>query len=216
MMQRRTEIPPRRSATQSQLLARRRGYGQQADTEDDYPDEPRPPTSAVRWRDTSGNQVIQQGNRRIVIHNEPPPKQSRRMHWSAIFGIGMTVMVLLFVSWTLISNWWTNHQLDATYGMPRTWQTDQVVGHSDSTDHPTHFIFLNLNGHVLIIELPGGDSARAKIYSGPHIFADNPASVPVTGEFRDVDGDGKIDLIVHIGEQRIIYINTGSDFKPQQ
>ncbi len=125
-------------------------------------------------------------------------------------------MVLLFISWTVISNWWTNHQLDATYGFPRTYQVDEVVGHSDSTDHPTHFIFLNLNGHVVITELPGGDITKAKIYSGPQIFADNPASVPVTGEFKDVNGDGKVDLIVHIGEQRIIYINDGTQFKPQQ
>jgi len=214
MMQRRTEIPPRRSATQSQLLARRQGYGQQVDTEDDYPDDlPRMPTSTRRYYDTQGNQVIQQGNRRIVVHNEPPPK---KRNWTLPIGIGMILMVLLFFALNALSNWWTSHQLDAQYGMPRTWQTDQVVGHSDSTDHPTHFIFLNLNGHVEIIELPGGDSAHAKIYSAGQIYADNPASVPVTGEFKDVNGDGKVDLIVHIGEQRIVYLNDGTQFKPQQ
>ena len=218
MMQRRqaTEIPPRRSATQSQVLARRQGYGQQhtADTEDAYPDERRMPSSAVRWRDTTGNQVIQRGNKRIIIHNEPPPR--RRPHWLLIFGIGMMVMVLLWGAGTWLSNWWTNHQLDATYGMPRTWQTDQVVGHSDSTDHPTHFIFLNLDGQVKIIELPGGDSAHARIYGAGQIYADNAASVPVTGEFKDVNGDGKVDMIVHIGEQRIVFLNDGTQFKPQQ
>ena len=212
-MQRRTEIPPRRSATQSELLARRQGYGQPVATED-YPDDPpRMPTSSVRWRDTSGNQVIQQGNRRIVIHNEPPPRKQRSILLPV--GIGMVMMVLLFIGFTWLSNWWTNHQLDAQYGMPRTWQTDQVVGHSDSPGHPTHFIFLNLNGHAQIIELPGGDSAHARIYSGPQIFADDPASVPVTGEFKDVNGDGKIDMIVHIGDQRIVYLNDGTQFKPQ-
>jgi hypothetical protein len=183
----------------------------------DYPEErTRMPTSARRWVDTQGNQVIQQGNRRLVIHDEPPPRRRRRMHWSAIFGIGMTMMVILFISWTLISNWWTNHQLDATYGFPRTWQTDAVVGHSDSADHPSHFIFLNLSGHVIIIELPGGDVSHAKIYSGPTIFTNDAASVPVTGEFKDVNGDGKIDMIVHIQDQRIIYLNDGTQFKSQQ
>ncbi len=92
---------------------------------------------------------------------------------------------------------------------------DAVVGHGDSADHPSHFIFLNLSGHVIIIELPGGDVSHAKIYAGPTIFTDDAASVPITGEFKDVNGDGKIDLIVHIQDQRIIYLNDGSQFKPQ-
>ncbi len=175
------------------------------------------PTSAVRYTTTQGQQVIQRGNKRFVIHDEPPPRRRRKVHWMLILGIGMIFMLLLWVSLSWVTTWWTNHQLDATYGFPRTYQVDEVVGHTDSSDHPSHFIFLNLNGHVLIIELPGGDSAHARIYSGPQIFADNPASVPVTGEFKDVNGDGKIDMIVHIGDsQRIIYINTGTDFKPQQ
>jgi hypothetical protein len=236
-MQNRHLIPPRRSAT---VDAHRAGYHSGLHPEDapyittqkqryPYPDNPldlgddldypgertRMPTSARRYYDTRGNQVIQQGNRRFVIHDEPPPRRRRKVHWLAILGIGMTIMILLFIGWALISNWWTNHQLDSTYGFPRTYQVDEVVGHGDSTDHPSHFIFLNLNGHVIITELPGGDVTHAKIYSGPQIFADNPSSVPVTGEFKDVNGDGKVDLIVHIGEQRIIYLNDGTQFKPQ-
>ncbi len=182
----------------------------------DYPGEPtRSRTSAVRYVMSSGQQVIQRGNKRFVIHDEPPPKLRRRPHWLVISGLSMIVLLLLWWLLSWASAWWAEHQLDATYGMPRTYQVDEVVGHADSTDHPTHFIFLNLDGHVLIIELPGGDSSHARIYSGPQIFADNPASVPVTGEFKDVNGDGKVDMIVHIGEQRIIYLNDGTQFKPQ-
>jgi hypothetical protein len=173
------------------------------------------PTSAVRYTTTQGQQVIQRGNKRFVIHDEPLPRRRRKVHWMLILGIGMIFMLLLWVSFSWVTTWWTNHQLDAAYGMPRTYQVDEVVGHADSSDHPSHFIFLNLSGHVLIIELPGGDSAHAKIYSGPQIFADNPAGVPVTGEFKDVNGDGKIDMIVHIQDQRIIYLNDGTQFKPQ-
>jgi hypothetical protein len=182
----------------------------------DYPEErTRLPTSTRRYTTTAGNQVIERGNKRFVIHDEPPPHK-RKVHWVVILWIGMLAMLALYLLWNWSTSWWTDHQLYATYGFPRTFQTDGVVGHTDSTDHPSHFIFLNLNGHVLIIEFPGGDATHAKIYSGPQIFADNPSSVPVTGEFKDVNGDGKIDLIVHIGEQKIIYLNTGTDFKPQQ
>lgn len=111
--------------------------------------------------------------------------------------------------------WWNDHQLDSTYGMPRTYQVDAVVGHGDSAAHPTHFIFLNLHGHVEIIEIPP-DASRARIYSGPTLFSDNADQTPVTAEFEDVNSDGKIDMIVHIGGQRIVYLNDGTEFKPQQ
>jgi hypothetical protein len=179
----------------------------------DYPEEPaRMPTSARRWPTTDKSYVIRDGNRQMVVHEGLP---RRRVHWVLILWIGMLSMLALYLLWNWGTGWWFVHQLDATYGFPRTYQTDQVVGHADSTDHPSHFIFLNLNGHVLIIELPGGDASHARMYSGPQIFADNPSSVPVTGEFKDVNGDGKVDLIVHIGEQRIIYLNDGTQFKPQ-
>ncbi len=225
-------VPPRASATQvpfhraghssgihpedePYLTDQRKRYPNPLDLADDLdlPEEPkRMPTSARRYIDTHGYPVIRQGNREIVVHQGRPPQ---RIHWMFILWGGMLVMLAFYLLWTWGSNWWTDHQLYATYGFPRTYQVDEVVGHSDSTDHPTHFIFLNLQGHVLIIELPGGDSSHAKIYSGPQIFADNPASVPVTAEFKDLNGDGKVDMIVHIGEQRIIYLNDGTQFKPQ-
>jgi hypothetical protein len=68
---------------------------------------------------------------------------------------------------------------------------------------------------MLIIEFPGGDPAHAKTYLGPTLLMDNSALVPITGEFKDL-GNGKIDMIVHIGDQRIIYLNDGTQFKLQQ
>jgi hypothetical protein len=195
-------IPPRASRTQAY------------DAEDDdayYPQ--RPPTSAVRYTQPH-QQVIQRGNKRIVIHNEPPPR--RNLHWSFMLGLGMLTMLGLWAASAAVLSWWNNHQLDSTYGMPRTYQTDQVVGHGDSTDHPTHFIAVNLNSHITIIEIPGGNSQHARIYSGPTLYADSGNSIPVTLEFRDVNGDGKVDMIVHVGDQSIVYLNDGTQFKPQQ
>ena len=186
-------------------------------SEDGYDEPPRQRSSAIRYTMPQGQRVIQQGNRRLIIHeDEAPPPKKQRTHWALILGLGMVLMLLVFFGFSLLMAWWTNHQLDSTYGFPRTYQTDQVVGHQDSIDHPSHFIFLNLNGHVLIIELPAGDSSHAKIYQGPTLITDNASSVPVTGEFKDVNGDGKIDMIVHIGDQRIIYLNDGTQFKLQQ
>ena len=78
-------------------------------------------------------------------------------------------------------------------------------GHADSTGHPTHFIAINLNAHITIIEIPGGNNAHARIYSGPTLYSDNGDQTPVTLEFYDVNGDGKVDMIVHVGDQKIVY-----------
>jgi hypothetical protein len=169
-MQRRTEIPPRRSATQAQSIIRR----QPVETEEDYFEPPRMPNSAIRYVDRQGNQVIQRGRQRIVIHDEPPPRKS---HWMLTLGIGMILMLALYVGLMWVSNWWINRQLDATYGFPRTYQVDAVVGHNnDSPANPSHFIFLNLNGHVEIIEIPAGDASKTRIYIGPALF--RPVKLP--------------------------------------
>ena len=180
---------------------------------DDVPDSyysTRMPTSARRYYDTHGNQVIQQGNRRIVIHEEPPPK---KRHWLLI-GIGMILMFLLWAGIQWFGNWWTLHQMDATYGFPRTYQVDAIVYQGDTSDHPSHYIFLNLNGTIQIIELPHGDSSHARIYKGPTLLTDNADLIPVTGEFKEVNG--KMEMLVHIQDQTIIYVNDGTQFKPQQ
>ncbi len=178
----------------------------------DFPEEPtRMPTSARRYVDTRGNQVIQQGNRRVVIHSEPPPR--RKIHWLLILGIGMVLMLLLWVSFSWLTAWWTMHQLDATYGFPRTYQVDAIVYSGDTSDHPSHYLFLNLNGTVQVIELPHGDSAHAHIYKGPTLFSDNADLIPITGEFKQVNG--KEEMLVHIQDQTLIYVNDGTQFKPQ-
>jgi hypothetical protein len=195
-------IPSRASRTQEYDLE-----------EDDAYYTQRQPTSAVRYTQPA-QRVIQRGNKRIIIHDEPPP--ARKLHWSLILGIGMLFMLALWILGSYALSWWNDHQLDVTYGMPRTYQTDQVVGHADSSGHPTHFIAINLNAHITIIEIPGGNNAHARIYSGPTLYSDNGDQTPVTLEFYDANGDGKVDMIVHIGDQKIVYLNDGTQFKPEQ
>jgi len=146
-----------------------------------------------------------------------PPTEERLAHRRfplvAIL-LGMVVMALLAVALSSLTSWWRIHQDDAQYGRPRTFQLDAVVGHNDSAATPTHFIFINLNRHIDIIELPGGDTAHARIYPGPVLFGDGQDLTPVTGEIRDVNGDGKPDIIVHIQDQQLVFINDGTQFRP--
>ena len=146
--------------------------------------------SARRYVNTEGQEIIERGNKRLVIHRQPLPSPTpRRRPGLFLLGLGMLTMLVLF----LLSNWaisaFQAHQIDATYGYPRTWQTDAVVGHSDSPVHPSHFLFMNLHGHVVVIEIPGGDISHTRVYSGPTLFGPNADQIPITGNFVDRNGD---------------------------
>ncbi|HEU0001223.1 MAG TPA: hypothetical protein VFQ36_10010 [Ktedonobacteraceae bacterium] len=198
----------------------------------------KPHTSAIRYdhparRDTLESPVAQPGaviqRRRSALNPTtnsgmaskaiaPSPvtkgvRYARRFPLVAII-LGMAMMALLAFTLSSIGSWWQIHQQDVTYGRPRTFQIDAVVGHSDSAANPSHFIFLNLNRHVVIIELPGGDSSKARIYNGPTLFGNGQDLTPVTANFKDVNGDGKPDMIVHIQDQTLVYINDGTQFRP--
>src|SRR2546421_6159321 len=82
------------------------------------------PRSARRYVDETGNEVFQQGNKRMIVTYGKPPK---RFHWLLFVGVGMLATILLWVGLNAVGTWWSNHQLDSQYGNPRTWQTDEVV-----------------------------------------------------------------------------------------
>ena len=178
--------------------------------EDDSYYTKRTPSSAVRYTQPR-QQVIQRGNKRIVIHNEPPPQ--RKLHWSFILGLGMILALCLWIGASYALSWWTNHQLDATFGMPRTYQTDAVIYPGDTLLHPSHYIFLNLGGKIFIVELPHDNATHARIYQCPTLLSDNAGFTPITGEFKTING--RKALIVHIGDQQIMYLNDGTQFKLQ-
>ena len=103
---------------------------------------------------------------------------------------------------------------DLHYGRPRTFQTDAWVGHNEQTGSPSHFIAINLNRHIEIIEISGGDAARTKIYTGPEFYNAGDDLVPVTLRFVDVNGDQKPDMIVSFSGSRVVFINENGSFRP--
>ena len=101
---------------------------------------------------------------------------------------------------------------DIVYGYPRTFQTDAVVGHNDSTQHPSHFIALNLHGQVIVVEFPGGNPARSYVYLGPDMIANGDDLLPITLTFSDVNHNGKPDMIIHIQGRTFTFCNDGLKF----
>ncbi len=167
------------------------------------------PAVASRSRSSSSA-----SSRLPVVQPAAPAEQGgRRPHWLLTGVLGVAVSFCLVTGGQLATAWWHTSQDDAHYGRPRTMQVDAVVGHQDSRAHPSHFIALNLHRQVLVIELPGGDATHAHVYMGPLLMGEGSDLVPVTLEVRDVNGDHTPDLVVHIGQNTLVFVNDGGTFR---
>jgi len=178
------------------------------DEDDIYPQ--RPPSSAIRYT-RPRQEVYTDGNRRIVVHREPPPKK-RRFHWMFFVGLAMFIMIAGYMVITAIGAWWQAKQDDWKYGVPRTFQVEQYVNQGDSPAHPDHFIALNLGGIVEVVQL------NPQIPKDDHVYpitTVSDSSTPVSVRFDDTNHDGKIDMLVTIGDSNpytVILLNNGTQF----
>lgn len=172
---------------------------------------PRAHTSAVRYTSR------QDDPKRTRNINEPRP--TRRLERARVSGVVLVCLgIVLFVmiaGWFVLSflgSWWQTTQDDWRYGRPRTFQVDAVVGHSDSPEHPSHFLAINLNRQVLVIELPGGNPAKARVYLGPILVGDGQELTPVTLSFEEGAHSSQPNMYLHIGDQVIVFLNDGQKF----
>jgi hypothetical protein len=210
------------------------------DADDDcYPS--RLPSSARRWQGLTTGQAQRvataQGPHKVVRYRyqQVPPRQSRtqdagapvpsplqgspaqrpnrghRVHWFVYLGLTMLVMLAGWTGLNLGLSWWQGYQDDVHYGYPRTFQMDMVVGHGTGA---SHFLALNLHGHLEVIEFPGGDASKAVLYAGPVLYGPGQDLMPVTLAFRDLNGDGKLDMLLLYGDQSAAFLNTGTGFRP--
>ncbi len=141
------------------------------------------------------------------------------VHWLLPIGVAMVILVILWMVGSAALAWGRQRLDDLQYGNPRTFQTDMVVGHNDGPKNLSHFIAMNLHSQIVVIEFMGGDPQKAITYLAP-VFITGPTGslAPVTLEFRDVNGDGKLDMLVHIhvnGQDQVsVFINDGKKFRP--
>ncbi len=175
--------------------------------------------SSLQNRRTNGvaSNAVTSSHRAVRYEEEVVPLRRdhdrRKRTFMATLIIGMLVAVALLVSMALLSSWWQGFQDDIHYGYPRTSHLDAVVGHSDSASSPTHFIFINLHGHIQVIEIPGGDPAQTRIFTGPILYGNGQDRIPVTGEI--VKDRGKVNLLIHVGTQEFLLVNDGTTFHPK-
>jgi hypothetical protein len=184
----------------------------QADDEDDlYDDEdweetPGPLATITKRYDTPVAVVTPRRTRVDHYRDDPyfthAPAVARKklkVHWLVYAGVCLLLIVVCHYLFNDLGAWWQDHQDYSNYGMPRMYQTDAVVGHNDSSSNPSHFEAENIRGHIIVIELPGDDASKSRVYSITTEMNGN-ASVPVTINFQDVNGDGKLDMVVVVGD----------------
>jgi hypothetical protein len=129
----------------------------------------------------------------------------------------ITALLALLAIYAIMGNvmgWGRSRLDDLRYGPTRTFQVDEVVGHEDGAGTPTHFIALNLNRQVMIIEIPGGDSSKTRTLTGPYLFGAGEDKTPVLLRFDDLNRDGSKDLIVNVKNEEIVYLNKEGQFQP--
>ena len=143
----------------------------------------------------------------------PSVRTRPRFHPLFFVGLGLLLTILLWIGITQLMIWGTNEYNTFVYGYPRTFQMDAVVGHGDSTLHPSHFIAVNLHGTVTIVEFPGGDPSRARELVSTSALGSDVDLAVVTLRFIDFGHNGKPDMLVSIGGVQSVLVNDGKTFR---
>jgi len=129
----------------------------------------------------------------------------------ALFAVGMVLtLALWWMGATLLVPWGIGIMDQWDYGTARLSQLDANVGHGGIS----HFIAQYDNGQVIVIEFRGGDPTKARTFSQLVLGTDQTLRV-VTLEVRDINNDGKPDLLIHVEGMSIGFIlyNTGDSFQ---
>ena len=190
-------------------------------------------TSVVRQNAYQPGRTDAQATRRVSVHVHNQPRQQRQHQqppllpvgvprrfqfprWLAYAGIVGVLMVGGWLGIGMVSQGVQAWQDDLHYGRPRTYQIDAVVGHNhDTSAAPSHFIVLNLHGQITVIELPAGDPSKTHVYkTGIALLGSGQDVTPAQVAFKDLDGDGKPDMIVSVGDQSIAFKNQNDVFSP--
>jgi hypothetical protein len=157
------------------------------------------PRSAIRYQPT----------------NQQQAQPRKRVHWMVWAGVAMFIMIFGWIGLTALGNWWQTTLDDWHYGRPRTFQTDQNVGHFGYT---SHFVALNLNGKIEVIETQPQNPNQQQsthMYIAATLATDQNLQA-VTLHFEDLNGDGKLDMLVFVGNTlQVPLYNNGVSFQSQ-
>ncbi|NWF80638.1 MAG: hypothetical protein HXY37_11400 [Chloroflexi bacterium] len=147
-------------------------------------------------------------------------KGAHRLGWPASFGplaYLVTAVLAVLASYVLVNALigWAQVRLDdLRYGRPRTSHVAGYVGHpAEGPGRPTRLVGMNIDRQVVVLELPGGDATQVRSLPGPYLFGAREDLTPVVLSLRDMDGDGRDDLIIDVRNEHVVYLNREQGFR---
>jgi hypothetical protein len=176
--------------------------------------QPRRGAPALPWRREEATPQPRPTRQVAQTQAQAPARSERVVEARSVMMIaGAAVMIVALYAIVSAAVQWTQVKLDdLQYGRPRTMQLDAYVGHNEAGGVPSHFVAMNLNRRVTIIEMPGGDSAKINTILGPYLFGQGEDLTPITLSSTDLNGDGLADISVNVKNEQLLYINDGSAF----
>jgi hypothetical protein len=137
--------------------------------------------------------------------------QPKSGHPLVLVGVGMLVTVLVLLVSQVVVPWGMKTADDVHYGYPRTTQEDHYVGH-EQAGMPSHFVAMNLQGQITVVELPGGNLKGAQLLVGPRLLGKGADLAPVRLDF--VGEKKHPDLVVVVQSVQVRFHNTGTSYRP--
>ena len=132
-------------------------------------------------------------------------------HPLVLVGVGMLVTVLVLLVSQVVVPWAMKTADDLHYGYPRTTQVDHSVGHEQGRT-PSHFVAMNLQGQITVVELPGGNLTGAQLLVGPRLLGPGADLAPVRLDF--VGEKKHPDLVMTVQSVQVRFRNTGTSYRP--
>lgn len=149
-----------------------------------------------------------------------PLTNSRSSNANSVHILSQTITFILFmvalVALALIIHMglrWGEQRLDdMRYGFPRVAQASGVVGFGDNPQTPTQVLVINSDGQISTIVLPAGDSSRLSVLAGPYLVGEDSPYTVAKPALLDANHDDRLDLVISIRGEDLIYLNRGDSW----
>ena len=115
---------------------------------------------AITSRDLRSSEAVRRPRPTTVITIPHSRRRASTLPSANAFVYLVTLIMALFVANALLSpivSWVGIKYDDMKYGRPRTVQMSAFVGHDEGNGLASHFVAMNLDRRVVIMEMPGGD-----------------------------------------------------------
>lgn len=146
------------------------------------------------------------------LHQPVDFMSGNKMTYAAYVATGALALLAGYIVLSYVFAWGKVKLDDIRYGRPRTFHLVAPVGFEGQSREPTHFIAMNLDRQVVVMEIPGGSADHVHTLTGPYLFGDGEDLTPVTMRMEDVNVDGAPDLVLQVKNEEVVYLYRGDSF----